>query len=329
MCSLSNTGCIFQQRFIVMNFTKIVLLAACSVACAVAQAAGTYTYSFSFVSDSEARFPVGLTTDSQRNVYVADSNNNEVDVFSPNGTYLRSIRAEYYNDLNTPVSVAVGADDRVHVYAFNGNDIQTYDHDGALMNAFTRNGSTFFNLRLNSQLAADGQGNVYVPVFNNGAIEVYDKDGKFQRDFGTGQLLTPIGLTLDRQGNVLVYDTRGNGDPRILTFSQGGQLLSSFSTWYGGTDLAVDAEGNILVANTWGVDRYTADGVYIDGLYMNGAMLNGGIAIDADNRLLVTVNTTQGGQVRVFTSSVPEPETLMLFLMGLGGLACVASARRR
>jgi DNA-binding beta-propeller fold protein YncE len=317
------------QQLMVMTLAKIVLLAICAMACAAAQAAGTYTYSFSFVSDREARSPVGLTTDAQRNIYVADSNNNEVDVFRQDGTYLRSIRDASYYGLNTPVSVAIGAEDRVHVYAFNGNNIQTYDRDGTLLNAFTRDGSTFFNLRANSQLATDGQGHVYVPVFGKSSVEVYDQDGHFLRDFGAGQLLTPIGLTLDRQGNVLVYDTLGNGGAKILTFSQNGQLLSSFSTWYGGMDLAVDVEGNILVTNTWGVDRYSSAGIYIDGISMDGAMLKGGIAVDADNRLLVSVHSVNGGQVRVFTSSVPEPHTWALFLVGLGGLAWVGASGRR
>lgn len=304
-----------------MTIAKIALAAIFSLTSAVAQAAGTYTYSFSFVSGDEARGAVGLATDAGRNVYVADSNNNEVDVFSQDGAYLRSIRDPRYYGLNTPVTLAVGADDRVHVYSSNGKNIQTYDREGTRLNEFTHNGSSFFNLRSSSQLSVDAKGEVLVPIFQEGTIDAYDKDGHFLRSFGDGQLYYPLGLTHDLQGNVLVYDTRGGTGSlgRILTFSPEGKLLSSFSNLkHDGNALAVDKEGNILLATTWSVHRYSATGSFIDSIYLNGAMLRGGIAVDADNRLLVTAFDSYRGQVHVFTSSVPEPSSWMLLIAGLG-----------
>lgn len=311
-----------------MKILELTLAAAISLTSAAAHAVGTYTYSFSFLSVDNGN-AVGLATDAGRNVYVANSNNNTVQIFKKDGTYLRTIRDSRYYGLNTPVTLAVGADDRVHVYSFNGNDIQTYDREGTLLNEFTRDGSSFFDLRISSQLSVDTKGDVFVPIFGEGAIDVYDKDGYFLRSFGDGHLYYPLGLAHDLQGNVLVYDTRGGEGSlgRILTFSSEGKLLSSFSNLRSDGDaLAVDKEGNILLATTWSVDRYSPTGRFIDSIYFNGVMLSGGIAVDADNRLLVTARDLSRGQVHVFTSSVPELSSWMLFIVGLGLIPLV---RRR
>ena len=70
-----------------------------------------------------------------------------------------------------------------------------------------------------------------------------------------GQLNTPRGVAVDRQGNVYVADTLNH---RIQKFSRSGQPIASWGTEGTGDGqfkepmgVAIDAQGNVYVADTW------------------------------------------------------------------------------
>ena len=61
--------------------------------------------------------------------------------------------------------------------------------------------------------------------FGNSRVQVFTTDGDFLFSFAEGQLLSPIGLDLDTNGDVLVVDT---GNNRVLRFSPEGELLAAY-----------------------------------------------------------------------------------------------------
>ena len=137
-------------------------------------------------------------------------------------------------------------------------------------------------------VAVDGQGNVYVVDSYNHRIQVFDGNGRFLREWGgqgnaPGQFQEPWGAAVDQAGNVYVADTWNH---RIQKFDSQGRFLAQWGTFgdtagalgdpktfYGPRDIAVDAQGNLLVSDTGNkrVVKFTAEGEFLQQWGGNGS----------------------------------------------------------
>jgi sugar lactone lactonase YvrE len=186
----------------------------------------------------------GLTTgaaafDSAGNLYVADTGNHRVQKFGPDRSFLLAWGREGKGNgqFLQPDQVTVDGKGRVYVVDDERNDIQVFDADGTYLQTiggygigdgqFTANGQFMFSV--GGALAFDGQGNIWVADGSNQKIQKFSPEGKFQMAFGG------YGLS--------------NG---------------KFSS---PTDLAVDAEGRVYVAD------YAKDGARMQIFSPDGAFL--------------------------------------------------------
>lgn len=123
-------------------------------------------------------------------------------------------------------------------------------------------------------ITIDQQDQLYV-VDMTARIQVFDLDGKFLRGFRTPKwdLGKPTGISIDRDGNVVVPDTHYH---RVLFFTPEGQLLpertiggtlgSGPSEFGFVTDVVQDSLGNYYVSEYGENDRiqkFNSDGVYL------------------------------------------------------------------
>ncbi|MCW2993850.1 MAG: pknD 3 [Conexibacter sp.] len=179
----------------------------------------------------------GIATDRAGNVYVADSGNHRIEVFSPGGAFLRTFGS-------------VGTGDGQFSAATSGYG------DGP------------------DDVAVDLHGNVYVADVNRGLIQVFDPTGAFVRKWGgaggTDQLTGPRSVAIGPDGQVYVADVRLN---RIKVYAPDGTFLRKWGTT--GNDpgqiqsmsidkLNVDAAGNVyLLEGDRIVQKYTSEGVFV------------------------------------------------------------------
>ncbi|MBI3915315.1 MAG: TIGR03663 family protein [Chloroflexi bacterium] len=121
-------------------------------------------------------------------------------------------------------------------------------------------------------VAFDAQGNMYVADSDNARVQKFDATGKFLLAFGAKSpdgispappaTFTQIwGIAVDRAGNVFVSDTWNH---RIQKFDTNGKFIKTWGAngdtrgiakvdpdkFYGPRALAVDAQGNLFVADT-------------------------------------------------------------------------------
>lgn len=178
--------------------------------------------------------PLGVATDAQGNVYVADSNHGRIAKFSSDGQFITQI-GSYGSGPGKfsggPDGIAVDSTgnvyatepytDHIHKFSPGGQEVAVWGTGGHGPGQFSAPGG----------IALDKQGNIYVADSQNNRIEKLGPDGSFITSWPTpgATATTPVRpqyLTLDAQG--YVYVTTGAYGQVVQKYSPDGKLLA---TW--------------------------------------------------------------------------------------------------
>src|SRR5690349_3212999 len=111
--------------------------------------------------------PQGIAIDPQDGeVFVADSSNHRIQVFTPDGVFVRSFGTlgTAPGQVNVPEGVGVSpvAPNDVYVADTNNNRVERFTNDGTFISAFGSIGSGPGQLEFPRNIAFDPQGNIYV-----------------------------------------------------------------------------------------------------------------------------------------------------------------------
>ena len=167
-----------------------------------------------------------------------------VSVFREDGTFIRTIGQ---GKLMFPQDVLVHSSGMVYVADSWNHRIAVFSQDGEqLVHTFGSEGGAKGELNWPSALATPPDGcHLYVGDCRNHRVQVFTLEGQFVREFGTGHLKRPFGLTVTSDGSVLVAD---RDNDRIAAFDKKGELVHSFAV-KDPVYLTVDSKGDLLVAS--------------------------------------------------------------------------------
>ena len=200
----------------------------------------------------------GLATDEAGRIFVADSNNYRLQIFSKTGVFENAITVGGLEHHFVP-DVAVDPD---------GNAWGTTDTFDQAM-SFTRDGQYLGSIVTPKQamgLAADAQGNIYVGTYGDDIHRVmrYDKN-----DVGTtltDSILVPGDVEVSPDGTIYVSDLSNPSALKVKRFNANGDVLG---TWNAGLSapvgLGVDLDCNLWMTNIAErrLDRRTPSGKLI------------------------------------------------------------------
>lgn len=148
--------------------------------------------------------PIELAIDPNDFVYVVDKENDDshycrVQKFSPEGAYI----AQWETGMQYVEGIAVDGDGNVYVSEELGW-LKVFTSEGALIDEWGLQNET-------ASIDIDADGNLFTASWWNTSVEKYSPTGSLLTSFGSrgyqaGQFVTPSGIAVDDDGNVIVSD---------------------------------------------------------------------------------------------------------------------------
>jgi hypothetical protein len=241
-----------------------------------------YTYSLQWGSQGsgpgEFSSPRHLAVDALSNVYVPDATNDNVQVFDPQGNFLRAWGENGIGDgqFTTPVSLAL--DDSGYVYVLQSYyyhpRVQKFAPDGVFVTKWGDPGSGDGEFLYPAAIAVDDSFYVYVSDAGNNRIQKFTSKGAFVMAWGSfgsgdGQLNGVLDLAVGPSGDIYAVDSYNE---RVQEFTPNGVFVRKWGSSGTGDGqflsppaIAVDGSGYVYVAdsNANRIQRFTPDGRFL------------------------------------------------------------------
>jgi uncharacterized protein (TIGR03437 family) len=230
---------------------------------------------------NELNGPQGVAVDASGNIYIADTQNARVQKVAGSTVSTLAGNSNFY----TPVGGAVDASGNVYVADLNNNVVRKVSPSGSVSTAagtgaagFSGDGGAATSALLNGPqgVAVDATGNLYIADSGNHRIRMVTPSGTITTIAGNGlpgftgdggpatlaQIGAPGGVAVDTAGNLYLSDSTAlvrKVNPVGFIFTIAGNGTQGYSgdggaataaQLNGPTALAVDAAGNVYVADT-------------------------------------------------------------------------------
>jgi len=247
--------------------------------------------SFGSEGDSRGQFdsPIGITSDRDGRIYIADSRNQRVQILQVTGSNKGLMKVDEKSPPMVETYFAIEAEHAIsdlaispmyglHVISDRQNHILGKGSKGGI---YGQSGKKAGDFKSPQAMNIGSDGRIYVADTGNNRVQVLSPEGVPQYQFGkrgskTGQFTNPQGIVVNAKGIIYVADT---GNNRIQIFNSDGIFLSSFGQRSEGkkgepleqgsfnmpTALTKDSEGNIYVVDTGNnrVQVFNENGQYI------------------------------------------------------------------
>ena len=208
-------------------------------------------------------FPRGLAVDSAGNILIADSNNNRLQKFAPNGAFLSVIGkpGTGQGQFQQPGGLAIDSSGDIYVADVGNHRVQKLKPNGTFVAEWKGPEGGFYGPR---DIAVARDDSVYVVDEGHGRIVKFDKDGNTLAVWGTigatdGQFGDATSVAIDGKNNKVYVADPGNR--RIQIFDTYGKFLGKWTvqewqaTGWSFQDLVVDPESERVYASSVGTDE--------------------------------------------------------------------------
>ena len=153
----------------------------------------------------ELKYPWNVTINN-KHVYVADTWNHRVAIFTLEGQLIRTIGSQGSGpgQLDYPSAVAISPDGDMYVGDWN-NHIQVFTADGVYKREFGKD-----QLKKPRDLVITADGDVLVADQDNNRVAVFNSRGNVNNFVHSFEVKDPLGLAIDGNGDILVTDSSNN-----------------------------------------------------------------------------------------------------------------------
>ena len=210
------------------------------------------------VGSGQLNNPSGIAVDQMGNIYVADTDNDRIQRFSPRGIFLDQVGGFGRRDgqFNRPVGVAAGFGLEIFVADSRNRRISLFTNNLRFAGTFGGEdaGPPGLEFGFLGGVAVSRTGQVYVSDVEKSEVVRITHFDRVDRGFGGigyggGELSRPAGLAISEDGKVYVAD---QGNDRMVAFDAFGGLVATFgeAELKSPSGVAVGPNGTVVVADT-------------------------------------------------------------------------------
>ena len=177
--------------------------------------------------DGMFKYPKGMAVTDKDEILVADCENDRVQVFDSNGTFLRSFghRGKNAGEFNRPFGIATDKDRKIFVADQDNHRVQIFSWEGRHLGSFGGKGSLDSQLSNPWGLSLDSTGNIIVADRGNKLIKIFTPDGRFVMKIGgQGSFSNPVHCV--QCGEYFIVSDRG--EHCIKVFNREGNFQYKF-----------------------------------------------------------------------------------------------------
>lgn len=205
--------------------------------------------------------PWGVTVNPDGYIIVADRSNNRIQIFNPDGTFLRKfgVPGQRNGQFDRPAGVATNGRGQVVVADKDNHRIQIFTFEGEFCLKFGEKGNKNGQFNYPWDVAVNSKDQILVSDTRNHRIQLFSPDGLYLNKYGFEGALwkhfdSPRGVAFNNEDNIVVTDFNNhrllvvNSDFKTARFlgtegSNNGQFLRP-------QGVTIDPEGNIIVADS-------------------------------------------------------------------------------
>ena len=209
--------------------------------------------------DGGLSLPTDIVVDESGFIYVVDSGNDRIAIFSQEGKYLRSFgkTGELPGQFQGPVGIAIDAKERLYVADKGNNRVQIFNLSGKVIKTFT----TKFQMQevrpVDVAIGNDGE-QIFVTGNANHQVMSYDQDGNLVHHWGgeganKGLFRYPATVAVSPDNKLYVVDVLNT---RVQVFETDGEYVLDVGSWgvlpgqlFRPKGVAIDSAGLIYVSD--------------------------------------------------------------------------------
>ena len=226
----------------------------------------------------ELDYPTGLALHRNESIYIADTGNHRIQIFSTAGKFVAEFGKE---QLYEPYSIALDGK-WVFVSDWHLNAVFKFEITNNKFVCQSAKGE----LNIPHGITVDRNGEVLVADYYYNRIAVLSSELKLVREIGKGKLVHPQDVKTNKN-NIFVADN--NKINSIHIFTESGVIIISFIKLDKGTGpiyLCFDLYNNIIVSDNWSnsIQIYTINGELIHRIVCKNNP--NGIAVDNNNNII-------------------------------------------
>lgn len=268
-------------------------------------------------AEGQFNHPGQLAKDKDQNIYVTDQNNHRIQVFDPQGSFIRTFGSFGNNpgQLSFPQDLTV--DSNGDCYVLDNTGVSVFNNQGLFLRRFAVNGF--------GGIAVDNT-SVYVAGLMNQGIERFTKNGVSQGIFiehgsEQGKVNGPKDFILDDSGNLYITEVL---TPRIQIFNNNGISLKVIGQ-PGFTDgklafpqgIATNGLGKIYVTDQHEdrIQIFKSTGAFLEkigkGSGMDPEFFNNPVGIVTNTEGLVYISDYHNHRIQIF-QAIKTPPVIMV-----------------
>jgi len=178
--------------------------------------------------------PLGISTDLEGNIYIADTGNDRIQKFSSEGKYLKQTGGFGWDNgqFNRPTDILVNKNFNILVVDSRNQRIQQFDQRLNFIRAYYLKDSLLTQTQFGNIYAIEvgPNGDIFITDPENELIYQLTLFGTFRQSFayfgyGPGEVQQPAGLSFSPQGELYVCS---QAEQRIVIFDLFGNFLGDF-----------------------------------------------------------------------------------------------------